>query len=124
MIGSSRTKPRLAAVLIGAALAAALAPGAPAATWEQLHVNPSTGFPSTPTPVTAQGSGSGADQVASSRPSDPAPARDDASTSGSFEWFSAAIGAVAATALLLALLAVTGALGQRHLRIGRRAVRT
>ena len=112
-------KARLASVLIGIAVAGALAPGAAAsadgssAPRDELYVNPSTGFvaaapaaagtvnvnPSTGFASVAEQPAS--DSVATPGPVEQAPA---AEAPDGFDWASAGIGAAAGAGLVLALM--------------------
>lgn len=131
---------RLAVLLTGAAVAGALAPGASAKPYEQIYVNPSTGYAfhtvqasqrdassDLPPGYTRRYVGSslsvvpvdeGATSSAASQPTVDEP--------GGLDWPSAAIGAAATGGLLLILLAATvsaGRTGHGPLA-GQRAVRT
>jgi hypothetical protein len=110
---------RLAAILIGIAVAGALAPGAAAsaegnsAPREELYVNPSTGYVTAAPPAggTVQvnpstgfasvGERPAPSPVATSRPIERAPTVE---ASVGFDWASAGIGAAAGAGLVLALM--------------------
>jgi hypothetical protein len=137
---------RLAVLLVGAAIAGALAPGASAkpSCWDdQVYVNPSTGFP-TCAPTTSSSAEPSQPGSSSDLPSGytrryvgstltAVPIHPVTSTAGSkpavdepagFDWPSAAIGAAATGALLLILLAGTVGVvrARRDPRTHRRAV--
>jgi hypothetical protein len=111
---------RLATLLTAAAGLGPLAPGASALPYEQIYVDPSTGY-ATPAPT-----GSRADSIeyrgdaatggyASAKRSSvelPPAVAEPASASG-FDWTSAGIGAAAVGGLLLIVLATTVAMGSR-----------
>jgi hypothetical protein len=124
---------RLAAIVIGLAAAAALAPGAASAEGssaprEQLYVNPSTGY-ATPAPA-AGGTievnpSTGFATVAERPASKPIPASlpieqtASGAASDGFDWVSAGIGAAVGAGLVLALmlsLATVGVGGLTRLR--------
>jgi hypothetical protein len=131
-------KKRLAVLLIGAAAAGALAPGASAKPHEQIYVNPSTGYAShtiqssqrdessdLPPGYTRRYVGSSLSVVPVDEQS-PVASQPTVDEPGGLDWPSAAIGAAATGGLLLILLAGTvsaGRTGHGPLA-GQRAVRT
>jgi hypothetical protein len=134
----TRRNTRLAASLIGIALAGALAPGAAAsveassAPREQLYVNPSTGYAS-PAPAAPSGGtvhvnpSTGFASVGEPPASNPiamARSTEQAATpeaSDGFDWASAGIGAAAGAGLVLALMLSLATVGVGGLALPRRA---
>jgi hypothetical protein len=118
------SKTRLAAALMGVAVAMAFPVGASAGASTGIYVNPSTGFasnqsekatdpgyvnPSTGFPGSAEGTDSGTTPVTPIALSAP----DESSSGGGFDWPSAAIGAATSAGLLLLVLAATAGMSRR-----------
>jgi hypothetical protein len=126
---------RLAAIVIGIAVAAALAPAAVASadgssSDDRFYVNPGTGY-ATPAPAADEtirvnpstgyasvAERSASEPVAAARPTEPAVATE---RSSGFDWASAGIGAAGGAALALILMVSLGVLGVRWLRRAPRA---
>jgi hypothetical protein len=125
------TKTRLAAALMGVAVAIAFSTAASAHT--QVSVNPSTGYASdAPAPdreiyVNPSTGFPGSDEAAeATSPAAPLPASEEPSSGAGFDWPSAGIGAAGGTALILVLLAFTVVKSRRGRGplVPRRQVRT
>jgi hypothetical protein len=132
----TKGKSRLAAILIGIAVAGALAPGGAAsaegnpAPREQLYVNPSTGYVTAAPPAgetvhvnpstgfASVGEPAASNPVAMSRSTEQATT---AEASDGFDWASAGIGAAAGAGLVLALMLSLATVGVGGLTRPRRA---